>query len=118
MITRAELHANFAISARAKAVILALMNRVAEEDGEYPEALAIKWARIIFNDGLETPYNVHIGFYDKATFPGDDPANWTLINGIKTVFMMDAPLFAQFFGKTLDVEDTGQFVLRNSDFQK
>lgn len=73
MVTRAELHANFAISARATAVILALMNRVAEEDGEYPEALAIKWARIIFNDGFETPYDVHIGFYDRATFPGHDP---------------------------------------------
>jgi hypothetical protein len=36
-----------------------------------------------------------------------------VINGIKIVFMVDEPLFAHFFGKTLDVEDTGQFVLRD-----
>jgi|GEM_PF-4300756 len=60
MVTRAELHANFAISARATAVILALMNRVAEEDGEYPEALAIKWARIIFNDGPGFNFEVQL----------------------------------------------------------
>lgn len=113
MITRAELHENFAITERATAVILTLMRRLAEEDGEYPEALAIKWARIIYNDGVETPYDVHIGFYDRATFPGRNPGNWTVINGIKIVFMMDEPLFPHFFGKTLDVEDTGQFVLRD-----
>jgi hypothetical protein len=113
MITRDELHANFGISERAKAVILALMDRVADEDGEYPEAFAIKWARIIFNDGLETPYDVHIGFYDRATFPGDDPGNWTVINGIRVVFMMDPPLFQHFYGKTLDIDDNGKAFLRD-----
>lgn len=113
MITRAELHANFGISVRAKAVILALMKRVADEDGEYPEALAIKWARIIFNDGFETPYDVHIGFYDKKTFPGDDPGNSTDIDGIRVVFMMDPPLFPHFFGKVLDIDENGKLFLRD-----
>ena len=111
MITRAELHENFRLSTRARAVVLELMKRVAEEDGEYPEALAIKWARIIFNDGTETGYDVHIGFYDKKTFPGSDPGNWTIIDGIKVVFMMDPPLFPHFFGKMLDIDENGKLFL-------
>lgn len=113
MITRAELHANFAISARMRAFVLDLMKRVAEEDGEYPEALGLSWARIIFNDGTETGYDVHIGFYDKTTFPGWDPGNWTFIDGIKVVFVMDPPLFRHFFGKTLDIDDDGKVFLRD-----
>jgi hypothetical protein len=113
MITRAELHANFSLTTRATAIIRSLMDQIAEEDGEYPEALAIKWARIIFNDGVETPYGVHIGFYDKTDFPGHDATYWTIINGIKIVFMMDEPIFPHFYGKTLDIEETGQCILRD-----